>query len=156
MDYHKRIRQAVDEADIFSKRKLAEDMGYAETALYKWRKGEVEPTLTAIMSLCEALDISAHWLLFGEEAKPVKGLVNLKSKSFGIRLRMLLAERNWRQKELAKKINRGNASVSGWCLDNAEPKAEAIIEMCKAFGVSADYLIFGEERREGGVSNETD
>ena len=143
MDYHKRIRQAIDEADVFSKRKLAEDMGYSENALYKWKRG-VEPTLTAIASLCEALDISAHWVLFGEEAKPKKGLVNLESKSFGVRLRMLLAERNWNQRVLAKKVHRANATVSAWCLDNSEPKAEAIIEICKALDVSADYLIFGK------------
>ena len=156
MDYRERMRQVIDDADVFSKKKLADDMGCSEWTVYMWRRGNTEPCLTGIMALCDALDISAHWLLFGEEPKPAKGLVNLKSRSFGTRLRMLLAERNWTQRELAKRMKRAYSTISWWCLDNAEPKAEAIIEMCKALGVSADYLIFGEERREGGASNETD
>ena len=148
MNYRERIRQALEDADAFSWRKMADDIGYCEGSLYKWRRGDLEPTFTAIMSISEALGVSAHWLLFGEEPKPVKGQVNLKSKSFGTRLRMLLAERNWNQRVLAKKMGKSYSTISCWCLDNAEPKAEAIISMCKALGVSADYLIFGEEWNE--------
>ena len=47
-------------------RDLAKKIGYHETSIHKWRLGENEPSLTAIIRLCKELKCSADWLIFGK------------------------------------------------------------------------------------------
>ena len=50
--------------------------------------------------------------------------------TFGTRLRMLLAERGWSQRDLANKIMFNYSTVSFWCSDTCEPKLTGIEALC--------------------------
>lgn len=67
--------------------------------------------------------------------------------TFGKRLTTLLVERGWSQSTLGDMIKYDKSTVSRWCMDDAEPRLTAITSLCKVFNVSADYLLFGKERK---------
>lgn len=45
---------------------LAANAGVSKSAMEKYLAGPSSPRATAIASLCVALEVNAHWLLFGE------------------------------------------------------------------------------------------
>lgn len=48
--------------------------------------------------------------------------------------------------KLAKDLKHSKQTIINWCNGTNEPKASQIIELCKYFDVSADYLLGLEER----------
>lgn len=59
----------------------------------------------------------------------------------GKRINATLAEKDIKQKELAKKIGVSNNVISYWCSGSRTPNTQQIIQICNALGVSADYLL---------------
>jgi transcriptional regulator with XRE-family HTH domain len=57
------------------------------------------------------------------------------------RLRSLLGARSMTQEELATKIGRQPRTVSNWLSGGTQPRAEDIVLLADAFGVSADFLL---------------
>ncbi|MCA9886992.1 MAG: helix-turn-helix transcriptional regulator [Anaerolineae bacterium] len=50
-----------------SGRDLARQMGYAESTVSKWLNGHLVPSMDALITLCETLNVSADWLIWGTE-----------------------------------------------------------------------------------------
>ena len=63
------------------------------------------------------------------------------------RIRKLRMERNWRQVDLAKKLNVTKQSGSNWENDNIQPSIDMLVKLAGAFSVSTDYLLGLEDRR---------
>ncbi len=59
----------------------------------------------------------------------------------GKRINAALAEKDIKQKELAKKIGVNDNVISYWCSGSRTPNTQQIIEICNVLGVSADYLL---------------
>ena len=59
----------------------------------------------------------------------------------GLRLKTLRQEKGLTQQQLAEKLNVVKASVSGYEQSSIHPSAEVLIQICKYFNVSADYLL---------------
>ena len=59
----------------------------------------------------------------------------------GENVRALRDERNLSQGQLAEKINTTDDSIFSWEKGRSQPSIEYLCALCKALGVSADYLI---------------
>ena len=60
---------------------------------------------------------------------------------FGLRLKSLRQNKGLNQKQLADKLDLGKASISGYENSAILPSVEVLIQLCKYFEVSADYLL---------------
>ena len=57
------------------------------------------------------------------------------------RIKELRKQNDWSQKKLAGLIGTTEYSIYSWEVGRAEPSANFIIALAKAFDVSADYLL---------------
>lgn len=57
------------------------------------------------------------------------------------RLKSLRAEKGLTQKELAKLMNKSVTGLASWEQGLSEPSVNDLIQLCKIFDVSADYLL---------------
>ncbi|MCL2061923.1 MAG: helix-turn-helix domain-containing protein [Firmicutes bacterium] len=62
-------------------------------------------------------------------------------KIFAERLKELRTEKELSQVNLAKAVNLSKTAIAQWELEKRTPNAEAVVELAKFFGVSADYLL---------------
>ena len=60
---------------------------------------------------------------------------------FGDRVQIMLAKREMSQKQLAKAIHCTDVSVSRYISNSRFPRAPIIVDMAKALGCTADYLL---------------
>ena len=60
---------------------------------------------------------------------------------FSERLKELRLEYGITQKQLAEKLMTHQAVIAEWERENKTPRTETIIELCKIFDVSTDYLL---------------
>lgn len=67
---------------------------------------------------------------------------------FSIRLNELINESGITKYKLAKELNLSKATILNWCDSKNEPKVTQIIELCKYFDVTSDFLI-GLENYDG-------
>lgn len=68
-------------------------------------------------------------------------------QTMGDRIKLALEMRNMKQKELAKRVGMTEVTISRYVTGDREPKADAIIAICNALCVSADWLL-GMTRKE--------
>lgn len=54
------------------------------------------------------------------------------------------------QIEAARKIGYERKMISHWIHGDSVPNALALARLCRLFGVSADYLLFGKEEKTHG------
>ncbi len=74
-------------------------------------------------------------------------------ETIGNRIKELRKEKELTQKELAKKLNIGQSSISEWEKNKYEPTATAIKMLAIFFNVSSDYLIGLEETPKEKTNN---
>lgn len=67
--------------------------------------------------------------------------------SLGNRLRQTRQMKGLTQKQLAELSGEKNTSISNWELELNQPSAESLANLCKALGVSADYLLDWDENK---------
>lgn len=72
---------------------------------------------------------------------------NMIYQTMGDRIKLALEMRNMKQKELAKRVGMTEVTISRYVTGDREPKADAIIAICNALCVSADWLL-GMTRKE--------
>ena len=60
---------------------------------------------------------------------------------FGLRLKTLRQSKNLTQTQLAEKLSLVKASISGYEQSAIHPSIDVLVEICKYFNVSADYLL---------------
>lgn len=71
-------------------------------------------------------------------------VIKLKESTNGVfaeRLKLLRAQRNVSQAQLAKKLNISQSAVAGWEILKAEPGHATLTKVADIFGVSLDYLL---------------
>ena len=73
-----------------------------------------------------------------------------------MRLKSLRLARGLTQKQLADKLNIVKASVSGYEQSAIYPSLEVLIQLCKIFDVSADFLLGLSDTKEFKMSHLTD
>ena len=61
------------------------------------------------------------------------------------RLKVVLAEKNISNKELAEKIGVGQVTMSKWVTNTSQPNLEMLIKISKTHEVSLDSLVRTEE-----------
>lgn len=66
-----RIRQRREEIG-FTQTDLASALGVKEANVYRWERGDSEPSSRLLRRIVKALDVSADWLLFGKERAEVE------------------------------------------------------------------------------------
>ena len=59
----------------------------------------------------------------------------------GKKIRQLRNERRLTQTDLAKILHVSQDTISLWELDKSLPDVKAVVEICKLFDVSSDYLL---------------
>ena len=65
---------------------------------------------------------------------------------FAVRLSDFIKETGLSKRKFAEKVGISAMSVSDWTTGKIQPNAESIYLICKAFDVSADYLLgLGDE-----------
>ena len=57
------------------------------------------------------------------------------------RLKIILAEKKIKNKELAKMLGKDQATVSKWCTNSAQPTLENLVEIAKVLNVNVNELI---------------
>ena len=50
-----------------TQKELSQAIGYAQSTISDWEKGNIEPTASAIIKICDYFDISADYLLGRKE-----------------------------------------------------------------------------------------
>lgn len=53
---------------------LAASLGVKEANVYRWERGDSQPSHGMFRRIVRALDVSADWLLFGEERAEVESV----------------------------------------------------------------------------------
>lgn len=76
--------------------------------------------------------------------------------TFHERLRELWLCSNLTQKQIADLIGVDRKSVSKWISEDFTPNLLSVMRLCRLFHVSADYLLFGEEDKNGGQKGDRD
>ena len=66
----------------------------------------------------------------------------------GQNIRSLRLERGMKQEELGVRIGASKQSVSNWENENIMPSVEILVRLADCFGVTTDYLLGRETRRE--------
>ena len=66
MDIGKRIRELREEKGI-NQKKLAQEIGVAQSAISQWESGVNEPKASYVLYLAEYFDVTADYLLGREE-----------------------------------------------------------------------------------------
>ncbi|MBR2967461.1 MAG: helix-turn-helix transcriptional regulator [Clostridia bacterium] len=69
----------------------------------------------------------------------------MQQNSLGQKIYDLRTQHGYSQETLGNLIGVSRQSISKWELDTASPNADNIIELCKLFSISADYLLGAEE-----------
>lgn len=69
-------------------------------------------------------------------------------EGFERRLRLYLRMNEITQQMLAEWLGVTHSLVSQWCRGITRPRLEHFAEICETLQVSADYLLFGEEKCE--------
>lgn len=72
---------------------------------------------------------------------------NYMPKEFGERIKNLMIEKNITIKELCIDSKLTRFTLCNYINKNVNPSAYNLIKLCNALNVSADYLLFGEERK---------
>lgn len=73
------------------------------------------------------------------------GRNNYPMEGFAGRLHDVWIRSNMTQKEVAYEIGWEQKAVRGWLYGDRMPNALALARLCRLFGVSADYLLFGKK-----------
>lgn len=73
-----------------------------------------------------------------------------KELSLGQRIRQLRRDRNWSQEEFGEKIDIHVQTIGVYEKDETIPSALVLKKMAEVFGVTSDFLLFGET--EGGAA----
>lgn len=60
---------------------------------------------------------------------------------FAERLRLLRNRRGWSQVELGKVVSVSQATISEWELGKASPTVPDLVDLCRCFKVSADWMV---------------
>lgn len=68
----------------------------------------------------------------------------IQKDSLGQRIRQLRRDRNWSQEEFGEKIDIHVQTIGVYEKDETIPSALVLKKMAEVFGVTADYLLFGE------------
>ena len=68
--------------------------------------------------------------------------------NFGSRLRQCRLEAGLKQVAAAKLMKIGQQSISDYENNKAQPSADVVVKMAKAYGVSADYLLGMTDEKE--------
>lgn len=76
--------------------------------------------------------------------------------SFHERLRCLWLASGLTQKQVAERIGAERKSVSKWISGEFNPNLLYFMRLCRLFHVSADWLLFGEEEKDGGQKRDSD
>jgi transcriptional regulator with XRE-family HTH domain len=63
-------------------------------------------------------------------------------ESSGKRIETLRRKRKWEQSDLARELKVAQGTVSNW-ENNGVNKAEDLLKLAKLFGVTSDYILFG-------------
>ena len=61
------------------------------------------------------------------------------------RLRVIIADKNWTNKWLSEQLGVGQATISKWVQNNAQPNLEMLIKLSKLLNVDINDLIRPEE-----------
>lgn len=70
-------------------------------------------------------------------------------EGFPERLREVWLASGMTQNEVSKRIGYERKSISKWMSGDYAPNTLALARLCRLFHVSADYLLFGEEKADG-------
>lgn len=76
--------------------------------------------------------------------------------SFHERLRCLWLASGLTQKQVAERIGAERKSVSKWISGEFNPSLLYFMRLCRLFHVSADWLLFGEEEKDGEQKRDRD
>ena len=57
------------------------------------------------------------------------------------RLKVILAEKKFKNKELAEMLGKDQATVSKWCTNSAQPSLENLVEIAKVLKIDVSELI---------------
>lgn len=117
---------------------LSRDAGLSEGTLKKWGCGDGTPRDVTVKRVAERLGVSTDYLRYGEERQN-------GPQSFAERLKALRLERGLTQRQLAKGIYCGEQSVRNWEHGKHVPQDDYASDLAAFFGVSRDYLMYGEE-----------
>jgi transcriptional regulator with XRE-family HTH domain len=74
--------------------------------------------------------------------------------TFSEKIKTLRKEYNWKQEELAEKINTDARQVSLYENEKSSPSIETVIKIAKAFNVSIDYLLIEEANKRPLILND--
>lgn len=66
--------------------------------------------------------------------------------SIGQRIKELRVSKKLSQKELAEKLGVSRGNVGDWESEKSKPGADALLALSRFFGVTADWLLSGEEQ----------
>lgn len=75
------------------------------------------------------------WFVF------TKCILLIMAKQIINRIKALLAEREVLRAELAKELNKTEASVSRWCTNDMQPSLETLVEIAKVLDVDIRELL---------------
>ena len=64
------------------------------------------------------------------------------------RIKVVLAEKGKSNKWLAEELGKGQATISKWCTNAAQPSLENLIEIANALEVSVQELVRQEEFKQ--------
>jgi transcriptional regulator with XRE-family HTH domain len=71
-----------------------------------------------------------------------------RGETFGTRVAKARSQKGWTLAELGKEVGVSGTCVWNWEEGNSHPRPASLAQLAKAFGVSREYLLEGEESVE--------
>ncbi len=100
-----------------------------------------QPSTGVFLSLLEAFDCSADYMLGFLEFPPENVVYHSPLRTYGAKLRTLLQERGITQKQFFTDLNISSNLIYKWLNDQTVPSVEYLIKIAEYFDLTVDSLI---------------
>jgi transcriptional regulator with XRE-family HTH domain len=121
-----------------NKREFAREIGVKDTLVYRWEKGEFEPTTEKLKAISKRFNVNLNWLLLGEGEMSIKREVKIPTEKASIvpelaNFLALLPEEQQKQlasifKEFLKTSSAPPPEPASPLLEEKQPESDRISE----------------------------
>lgn len=124
------------ESNFYSLGTLANKLGVQIKTIRSWESGKRIGSYLLVKKIRKILKIPDNIQL-----EVAKGNRNKKKVKIGDNIKNIRIARGYSISELSKKINASEFTVRCWENNKINPSIDYLLELCKVFGVSCDYLL---------------
>lgn len=118
---------------------LAETINVPARTIGGYERNERTPSIELATQLCNNLNVNANWFVTGKGEMFIK-----KSATPGSRIADIQEQNNISDYKFAEMLDIPESELTDIIIDKKEPDMRVLKNLKKHFGVSIDYIMYGE------------